>query len=389
VGHPAGDPEAVAVLLYTSGTSGRPKGAMLSHRALLANLDQIGRIEPPLLGASDVVLAPLPMFHVFGLNAALGLAIANRATLVTMDRFDAASALVLAGAHAVTIVVGAPAMFAALAVRLAGLDRAETNPLATVRFALSGSAPLPEELVARFADIGIPLHEGYGLSETAPVLTLNAVDASGRARIGRPSPGSIGVAIPGVALELRDTDGEPAEIDDPGHITVRGANLFSGYWPDGADGPSADGWFDTGDVAYAGADGQLVLVGRDTELILVNGFNVYPAEVEEVLRGATGLADVAVVGRPDARTGEAVVAYVVPEHGSHLDVAALLAEAARSLARFKLPTQIEVVAELPLTITGKVKKWQLGPAGPGAGERSGPGERNGPGAEAVSGPGHE
>ncbi len=146
---------------------------------------------------------------------------------------------------------------------------------------------------------------------------------------------------------------------DPGELFVRGANLFSGYWPDGADGPDDDGWFGTGDIAVADEDGDLTLVGRTTDLILVNGFNVYPAEVEAVLGAERGVAEVAVVGVDDDDTGEAVVAYVVPAPGAHLSADDLVARAARSLARFKLPRTVEFVDTLPHTATGKVMKWRL------------------------------
>jgi long-chain acyl-CoA synthetase len=162
-----------------------------------------------------------------------------------------------------------------------------------------------------------------------------------------------------VSVELRDVDGTLVEEEDPGLLAVRGDNLFSGYWPDGHGGPDADGWFVTGDLAYADGNGELFLVGRETDMVLVNGFNVYPAEVESVLRRAEGVGAVAVVGVPDEVTGEAVHAYVVPARGREVDAAAVLADAARSLARFKLPREIEVVDSLPLTVTGKVKKWQL------------------------------
>jgi long-chain acyl-CoA synthetase len=175
----------------------------------------------------------------------------------------------------------------------------------------------------------------------------------------RPTPGSIGMTLPGIEAELRDADGELTDPEDPGRLFVRGANLFSGYWPDGADGPDAEGWFGTGDIAIVDDHGGLHLVGRSAELVIVNGFNVYPAEVEAVLAAEPGVAEVAVVGVPDESTGEAVRAYVVPVAETLLDAEALLTAAARSLARFKLPSQLEVVSELPRTVTGKIMKWQL------------------------------
>jgi long-chain acyl-CoA synthetase len=338
--------EDVAVLLYTSGTSGRPKGAMLSTRSLLANLSQVATLDPPMITGADVAFVPLPLFHVFGLNAGLGVALHAGATTVLADRFDPVASLATMAAEHVTVVVGAPGMFAAWA------SRPELGAgFASVRYALSGSAPLPAALTARYAEHGVVLHEGYGLTETAPAVTLN--------RTGK--GGAIGVPLPGVEVELRDQDGTPVSVedDDPGELFVRGANLFSGYWPSGSDGPDADGWFGTGDIAVRDAEGALQLVGRSSELVLVNGFNVYPAEVESVLGAQPGVAEVAVVGVDDPETGEAVVAYVVPAPGASLDPSALVAAASGSLAKFKLPRSVSVVDALPHTVTGKVMKWQL------------------------------
>jgi long-chain acyl-CoA synthetase len=220
---------------------------------------------------------------------------------------------------------------------------------------MSGSATLGRGVVEGFAAAGIPVYDGYGLTEAAPVVAVNALGA-GRAE---PPAGSVGLPLPGVQVELRDGDGDEVAEGDPGRIFVRGANLFSGYWPDGADGPDDDGWFATGDIACADGDGRLHLVGRSTDLVIVNGFNVYPAEIETVLAAQPGVAEVAVVGVPDERTGEAVHAYVVPAAGGLLDPAQLRDAAARSLARFKLPSVIEVVQSLPHTVTGKIMKWQL------------------------------
>jgi long-chain acyl-CoA synthetase len=174
----------------------------------------------------------------------------------------------------------------------------------------------------------------------------------------------VGLPLPGVEVELRDVEGDPVDDGDPGRIFVRGANLFSGYWPDGADGPDADGWFGTGDIACQDGAGQLCLVGRSAELVIVNGFNVYPAEVEAVLAAQDGVAEVAVVGVDDAVTGEAVHAYVVPAAGVRLDAGDLLSAAAGSLARFKLPKVLEIVPALPHTVTGKIMKWQIADACP-------------------------
>jgi long-chain acyl-CoA synthetase len=345
--------EEVSVLLYTSGTSGRTKGAMLTARALLANLDQLAAVEPPLLTADDTLFLPLPLSHVFGLNAGLGMALRVGATVVLADRFDAGDTLDAMARERATAVVGVPGQYAQW-LRHPDVARG----FASVRFAMSGSATLGSAVLSGFADLGIVLYDGYGLTEAAPVVTINAVGDRQNPRVG-----SIGVPLPGVEVELRDVDGAAIDPDDdiPGRVFVRGANLFSGYWPDGSDGPDADGWFGTGDIAIYDDAQELHLVGRSTELVIVNGFNVYPAEVEAVLAAEPGVAEVAVVGTPDASTGEAVVAYVVPAPGAHLDPDELTVAAAGKLARFKLPRTIEVVAALPHTVTGKIMKWQLQP----------------------------
>ncbi len=342
--------EELAVLLYTSGTSGRTKGAMLSARALLANLDQLAAVDPPLLTSADVLFVPLPLTHIFGLNAGLGMALRVGATVVLADRFDPGDTLATMAAENVTALLGVPGQYAAWLAHPAMVDG-----FGSVRLAMSGAATLARGVVAGFAAAGITIYDGYGLTEAAPVVAINAV------REGRPNPanGSVGLPLPGVEVELRDRDGEPIDDGDPGRLFVRGANLFSGYWPDGAGGPDADGWFGTGDVAVADDSGRLYLVGRSSELVIVNGFNVYPAEVEAVLAAEEGVAEVAVIGVADPDTGEAVHAYVVPTSGAQLDPDQLLAVAARSLARFKLPSVIEVVAQLPHTVTGKIMKWQL------------------------------
>ena len=359
------DPEDLAVLSYTSGTSGRPRGAMLSHRAMLANLEQVAALDPPPVTADDVLLLAIPMFHAYGLNPGFGLLAYAGATGVLVEHFDAEETLGLIVRHGVTTVPAVPAMY----VRWAASPLLRES-FAGVRLATSGAAPLPPSTLLAFADAGITVFEGYGLTETAPVLTSTLVG-------GRPKPGSVGRPVPGVEVRLREASGAesdpepagdagPGEVDlvgpggEPGEIVVRGANLFSGYWPDGVDRPNTDGWWATGDVAYADDEGDLHLVDRRMELILVSGFNVYPAEVEAVLATHPSVAEAAVLGRADpARGDEAVLAYVVPVAGTAPTEAELLAWAARSLARFKLPTRITFLDALPHSATGKVSKARL------------------------------
>ena len=340
--------EDLAVVLYTSGTTGRPKGAMLSHRALLANLSQLAAITPAVIAPEDRVLLVLPLFHVYGLNAGLGLAAYVGATGVLADRFDPVETLELVRDARVSNIVGAPPMYVAWSM-LPGLNES----FASVRRAVSGAAPLaPEVLAAVRGATGQPIFEGYGLTETAPVLTSSLCSDVVK-------PGSIGRPIPGVELKLLDDGGEPVDEGDPGEIVVRGANIFSGYWPDGSGGPDADGWFRTGDVAYADEDGDLFLVDRVRELILVSGFNVYPREVEDVIATHPDVQEVAVLGLPHPYTGETVRALVVARDGASISADDVIEWSARRLARFKCPTSVEFVDELPHSTTGKVAKGRL------------------------------
>ncbi|MGY2700620.1 class I adenylate-forming enzyme family protein [Nocardioides sp. HB32] len=346
---PLQDPEKLAALLYTSGTSGRPRAAMLTHRALLANLQQVAEVDPPMMHGDDVVLGVLPLFHVYGLNAVLGGVLCHRAKLVLVERFDPHETLGLIDDEACSVVPLAPPVFAYWEDEP---DLAEH--LGPVRLILSGSAPLAAEVVERFtARTRIPVHQGYGLTEAAPVVTSTLCSA-------RPKVGSVGAALPGVELRLVDETGRPPEGEDPGEIQVRGANLFSGYWPDGDSGPDDQGWWSTGDVGFLDEDGDLFLVDRLKELVIVSGFNVYPTEVEDVVEEVPGVLDVAVIGVEDPHTGEAVVAYVrAPGSDPDAIVAAVREHCAVRLARFKRPSRIEVVDELPKTVTGKVQKGRL------------------------------
>ena len=340
--------EDLAVVLYTSGTSGRPKGAMLSHRALLANLDQAGQIQPAVMTEQDVVLLVLPLFHIYGLNGALGMVAKHGATGVLVERFEPLETLKVIRDRQVTNIVGAPPMYVAWSM-LPDIG----DVFASVRLLISGSAPLPAAVLGRVLEVtGQHVFEGYGLTETAPVLTSTLMSEVAK-------PNSIGRAIPGVEVVLRDERGRPVLDGDPGELVVRGANLFSGYWPDGAGGPDADGWFGTGDVAVLDGDGDLQLVDRRLEMVLVSGFNVYPREVEEVLASHPDLQEAAVLGIAHPYTGESVKALVVLREGARLSADDVIAFCARSLARFKCPTTVEFVSELPHSVTGKVSKAQL------------------------------
>ena len=373
---PGGDD--LAVLLYTSGTEGRPKGAMLSHRALLANHAQLAQINPRVVGPDDTVLLALPLFHAYGLNTGLGAVAYHGARGVLMNHFDPAYALELIARHQVTVVVGVPSMYTAWGL-LASEQPSVRQALASVRLAVCGAAPLDPPAAAGLAgdggqdrgvaagfteSTGQPIFVGYGLTETAPVLTSTLLSPVPKARsIGRPIPG-VELRLVGAESLAAEESWEPESPDspgtDPGEIVVRGPNLFSGYWPDGRGGPDADGWWPTGDIAYADADSDLFLVGRVRELILVSGFNVYPREVELVLESHPGVAEAAAVGMPHPYTGQTVKAYVVRAAGSEVTADDLMRHCADQLARFKCPTAVEFVTELPRSPIGKIRKAVLG-----------------------------
>jgi len=346
------DSEALAVLLYTSGTSGQPRAAMLSHRALVANIEQGAAVEPPMVTADDVVFGVLPLFHVYGLNAVLGQVIRQHSCLVLVNGFDVEGSLDIIEDEAVDVVPVAPAV---LAYWMSVEDLA--NRLSGVRLVLSGSAPLSPKLVESFsAQTRVDVHQGYGLTEAAPVVTSTLCSDGAKA-------GSVGSAMPGITVKLVDEAGQQPEGEDAGEIYLKGGNLFSGYWPDGADGPDQDGWWPTGDVGFLDAEGDLFLVDRLKELVIVSGFNVYPSEVEEVITEIDAVAEAAVIGAEDERTGESVVAYVKKGPAATISdeqlVVAVREHCATRLARFKQPEVVHVVDELPHTVTGKVAKGTL------------------------------
>jgi long-chain acyl-CoA synthetase len=347
----------VAVLLFTAGTAGAPKAAMLTHGNLASNIRQVLDHPGLALNAGDVSLGALPLFHVFGLNAVLGIGLAAGASTVLLEHFDAVAAVYAVRDHLVSVLAGVPAMYHAFLELDDAVAPAET--FESVRLAVSGAAPIDVDVLDGMRKrFGVVVHEGYGLTEAAPIVTTSAI---GRRE---PAAGDIGPALPGVDVRLVDADGGDVLPGDPGEIWVRGPNVFPGYWRDpDATGRALtrDGWLRTGEVAVADDDGELSLVDRAKDLVIVSGFNVYPAEVEEALLEHPDVAEAAVVGEPDPRTGEAIVAFVVPEAGARPDADALLAHCARSLARYKCPTRVEIVDALPRSFAGKVLRRELRP----------------------------
>jgi long-chain acyl-CoA synthetase len=341
----------LALVQYTSGTTANPKGAMLTHGNLLANLAQMQQVPALAEAEDDRVLLVLPMFHIYGLNVGLNLTLRVGATAVLVERFDPLGSLNLIREQGVNVVPGAPPMFQAW-MELTDAARAGFE---RVRLAVSGAAALPAEVMEGMRErFGVTIWEGYGLTEASPAVSSNAVGTEAK-------PGSVGLPLPGVEVRLADADGSEAEEGDPGEILVRGANVFSGYWqrPEDTEAILHDGWLHTGDVAYRDADGSLFIVDRTKDLVIVSGFNVYPTEVEDALLAHPDVLEAAAIGVSDPRTGEAVKAYVVPALGVTLSADDLLEHLGSRLARFKLPREIEIVDELPRHPTGKVLRRAL------------------------------
>ena len=345
----------LAVLIFTSGTAGSPKAAMLTHGNLLSNLEQCQAHPGRQQGADDVALGVLPLSHIFGLNVVLGLSLKAGACVLLVERFDPQSAIESIADHGVTVISGVPAMWGAWAT----LPGAPADAFAEVRLATSGAARLdPEVSQAIRGRFGLELNEGYGLTEASPVVTSGT---------GFDAPeGSIGVPLPGVHLRLVDPSGDDALVGDPGEIWVQGPNVFVGYWQDPeatANALTVDGWLRTGDVAVVDDDGFLSLVDRVKDLIIVSGFNVYPAEVEDVLASHPAVARAAVIGVPHPHSGEAVKAYVVTAPGVSVEEDDLIQHCEAHLARYKCPQKVMFVDEIPESATGKVLRKELRQAG--------------------------
>lgn len=343
------EPGHPAVYMFTSGTAGSPKAAVLTHNNLLVNIRQANVAEH--IESSDVVFGVLPLFHIFGLNVVIGTTLAGGACLVLVQRFDPVATMETIAERGVTVLPGAPSLWAALG----QLDHDSPHVFDSVRLALSGAAKLPEQISQSFsARFGLRIQEGYGLTEASPVVTTS---------IGMEwTPGSIGRPVPGIELRLVDENGEDVLVGDAGEIWIRGENIFSGYLND----PEAtarvltkDGWLRTGDIAVVDDGGHLYMVDRAKDLIIVSGFNVYPAEVEGVLAGHPDVAEVAVVGTAHPHTGEAVRAYVVSRNGVHLDEDALVEYCRTKLARYKCPSKVLFVDALPRNVSGKVQRYAL------------------------------
>jgi len=305
--------------------------------------------------ADDVVYGVLPLFHIFGLNVVIGLGLARGATLVLVQRFDPFTALETIRERKVTIIPGAPPLWLAFSHLDDAMADAPADSFATVRLALTGAAKMPEEAMRRLKErFGLTLLEGYGLTEASPVVTSSAGMAV--------KVGSVGKVLDGIQVRLVDEAGEDALRGDAGEVWVKGPNVFKGYLnePEAtARVLTADGWLRTGDIAVVDDDGYLYLVDRAKDLIIVSGFNVYPAEVEDVLLGHPDVAECGVVGVPHPHTGEAVKAFVVLQAGARAHEDSLVSWCLDNLARYKCPSKIVFVDELPRNVSGKLLRRSL------------------------------
>ncbi|GAB2627428.1 long-chain fatty acid--CoA ligase [Prescottella soli] len=339
-----------AVILYTSGTTGKPKGAELTHANLAANCEVVAST---LLNLSprDVVLGALPLFHVFGQTFALNTVIKVGALLTLVPRFDPAVVLEVLERDRVTVFEGVPTMYTALLHH----PGAATYDVSGLRLCVSGGAAMPVEVMRGFEEsFGCTVLEGYGLSETSPVVSFNLPDRERKA-------GSIGVPVPGVKMRLVDDAGEDVEEGEVGEIAIRGHNVMKGYWgnPSATAAAIPDGWFRTGDLARRDTDGYYFIVDRKKDLVIRGGYNVYPREIEEVLYEHTDVAEVAVIGVPDARLGEEVCAVVALKPGGTATADDLTEFAKLRVAAYKYPRYVVLVDALPKGATGKILKREI------------------------------
>jgi long-chain acyl-CoA synthetase len=338
-----------AVILYTSGTTGTPKGAELTHGNLLRNAKESQALFDT--SAEDVVFGGLPLFHSFGQTCALNATVAGGAMLTLLPRFDAGKALRILERDRVTIFEGVPTMFSAL-LHHPDKDKIDASSL---RVCVSGGSALPVEVLRAFEEqFGCKVLEGYGLSETSPVASFNHPD--------RPQkPGSIGTPLNGVEMKVVDDDGHDLPSGEVGEIVIRGHNVMKGYWqrPDATEEAIKDGWFHTGDMARIDEDGYFFIVDRKKDMIIRGGYNVYPREIEEVLYEHPAVREAAVLGIPHDDLGEEIGAAVALKEGASVTAEELRDYVKAQVAAYKYPRSIWFVDDLPKGPTGKILKREI------------------------------
>ena len=345
------DGDETAVLLYTSGTTGKPKGAELTHLNLYMNCTVAGELFA--FEETDIGVAVLPLFHVFGLSSVLNITVRYGGTLVLIPRFELGPVVDAIEKHRCTIFSGVPTMyFGLLHMDTSGRD------LSSLRVGVSGGAAIPGEVIKAFEEKfpGCVVLEGYGLSESTSTTTFN-INAEQRKVL------SIGKPIWGVQVRVVGEDGQPLPpgAKHVGEIVIRGHNIMKGYYnsPEATAEAFKNGWFHTGDLAYQDEDGYFFIVDRKKDLVIRGGYNVYPREVEEVLYQHPAVAEAAVIGRPDPKLGEEVLAYVALKPGASAEPEELVAHCKDKLAAYKYPREVRIVDELPKGATGKILKKEL------------------------------
>ncbi|MBU8768062.1 fatty acid--CoA ligase family protein [Cytobacillus oceanisediminis] len=340
--------DETAVILYTSGTTGKPKGAMLTHKNLYCNAKDVSDYLH--MNENDRVITTLPMFHVFCLTVALNAPLMNGATILIDPKFSPKEIFRLAKKYEPTVFAGVPTMYNFLL----QFDDGNTEDLKSLRLCISGGAAMPVALLHGFEKkFNVIVSEGYGLSEASPVTCFNPLDKPRKA-------GSIGQSIMNVENKVVNELGEEVSVGEVGELIVRGPNVMKGYYklPEETAATIRDGWLYTGDLAKKDEEGYFYIVDRKKDLILVGGYNVYPREVEEVLYNHEDVVEVAVLGVPDPNLGEAVRCYVVTKN-PQLTEELLLAYCAEHLAKYKVPSSIEFLEELPKNTTGKILRRAL------------------------------
>ncbi|AUG54483.1 dicarboxylate--CoA ligase PimA [Thalassospira marina] len=349
-------PDDLAVLQYTGGTTGRPKGAMLTHANLSANVEQLTRWMPNARPGQEVTLCVLPFFHVFAMTVALNTSINLGAELVLQPRFELEALLKALEKKKITIFPGVPTIYTAIN----NSHETMKYDLSSIRCCISGGAPLPVEVKHQFEDLsGAKLVEGYGLSEASPVCTCNPLHGENR-------EGSIGIPMPGCEVDIRSLEdrNRPLPDGEKGELFVRGPQVMTGYWQN-ADETAAcmkDGWLATGDVGYRDRDGYLFLVDRLKDVIMCGGYNVYPRAIEEALYLHPEIAEVTVIGVPDSYRGQAPKAFVRLKDDANRETVtpeALRAFLEDKISRIEMPREIELRDELPKTMVGKLSKKEL------------------------------
>lgn len=343
----------IAVLQYTGGTTGLPKGAMLTHTNLSANVEQIGLWAPELVEGEERLMGILPFFHVFGMTVVMNFSVAKAATMILMPRFETKSALKLIRSTKPTIMPGVPTLYNAL-MHSPDLRKGD---LASLKFCISGGAALPLEIKRGFEKIaGCHLVEGYGLSETSPVLTVNPVS-------GDPKEGSIGIPLPGTCLSIRSLEDPSREVTlgERGELAAAGPQIMKGYWqrPKETVEAMSGEFFRTGDVGYMDAEGFTFIVDRIKDIIISSGFNVYPRRIEEAIYEFPAVEEVTVLGIPDNYRGEAPKAYVKLHDGATATEDEIFKFLQPKLSKIEMPAAIEFRASLPKTLIGKLSKKEL------------------------------